>query len=210
MSSTPFLAVVLLLCGMSICGGADPTSPAGLSEKADGGTAKNAIDIGDLPGPNKPFKVIPYARVAKHLQKIGKAKAVEQMTKFAQTHDDDRVTLLCRMLFVAKPGKEFRVPWLGAPLFFGDTTGTDWPLCPIELVDNIPFYVVGGYNIGGEAETSIKYLEYCLENCDWSTVPIGEVSEARVGRALQTLLASKKWKQPLTESEREFLSDQVK
>jgi hypothetical protein len=113
------------------------------------------------------------------------------------------------MLFQAKPGGEFRPPALGAPAHLGDTEFKAWPREPIDLVDGVPFLVVGGYMLAGSPERAERYLAYCVENCDWNTQAFKPKSLEEKRKALAKLAASPGWKKPLTEEAVDALSRQI-
>jgi hypothetical protein len=114
------------------------------------------------------------------------------------------------MLFTAKPKTEFQRPAIGAADFLGKTEYANWPLEPIEMVDNVPFLVVRGYRLNGKAERPEEYVEYCVRNCEWLPTELKVRSSAEKQRALETLLASPKWKRGLNDKEKQFLSLQIK
>ncbi len=173
------------------------------------GREGESINLNDLPAVGKPFKVAPYVRAGAVLQKMGKEEGCKQLAKLAKQGDEGQVALLCRMLF-SKKEKPFRPPLLGEPAYLGGTSDDDWPLSPLEFVDDVPFVVVRGYTLEGKAETSLQYLNFCLENCEWSGIRLEKITDEGINKALEKLLASKKWKSPLVESERQFLSSQIK
>jgi hypothetical protein len=189
---------------------------------------KKNISIRDLPSVLVPgYSVDPYITAAVSLQTAGKEKAVETLTAFTRDLDKNwdkdvklgikeewrhgpKVVVLCRLLFTAKPKEEFRPCGLGAPICLGGTGPKDWPLEPIALVGGVPFLVVEGYFGGGAPEPASSYLDYCVRKCDWNT----ERYQAKTGeekqKALEKLLASKTWKNALTDEEKKFLSQQIK
>jgi len=118
----------------------------------------------------------------------------------------DRVIVLCRMLFVRRPGSVFRPPWIGTPILLGGTDPSEWPLQPIELVDGVPFLISRMYMINGLPEPDELYLRYCKKNCDWSSFRYRIKTKKPEKEALKELLASPKWKRPLTEEEKKFLA----
>src|SRR5882672_7824012 len=78
------------------------------------------------------YKVDPYTRAAASLQSLGKDKACAKLLALAKTrsekrdedpkwYEDLKVVILCRMLFSAKAGGEFRGPMIGGPSFLGNT-----------------------------------------------------------------------------------------
>lgn len=175
----------------------------------------NAADISldDLPSiQDGDYRVDPYMAAASRLQALGKEKACKRLQALAEQDDfpHGRVIVLCRMLFAKKAGSKFRRPEIGAASFLADTDYPDWPLEPIELVDGVPFLVTRGYSLGGHAEPSSVYLKYCMRNCDWSSVTFKPKSAAEKRKALEKLLSPKKWKQPLDEDDKKFLSSQIR
>ncbi|MDB5306218.1 MAG: hypothetical protein JWO38_420 [Gemmataceae bacterium] len=194
------LASLILGCGLPA------TAPVPNSVKA------RAVALKDLPAfhGRGAYKVDPYLAAAEWLQEAGKDKATETLAKWAEERDGDKVIVLCRMLFVVRPKGEFRRPSIGAPFQPGGADSRDWPLEPLELVDGVPFLVVRGYVLGGYPEPAREYLDYCLDKCDWSTKKYKPKTAEEKQKALAKLMASDKWKVPLTDDEKRFLADQIK
>jgi hypothetical protein len=158
------------------------------------------------------YKVDPYIRAAAALQGMGRQRAVDYLKAWAKKGADERLIVLCRMLFTARPGAEFRRPGLGAAFFFSGTDSVDadyknWPLEPIDLVDGVPFLIVWGYTVDGSPELPSEYLAYCIEKCDWSTYRFRAKSRAQKESALKKLLSLEKGKGKLAH---EFLRAQLK
>jgi hypothetical protein len=144
------------------------------------------------------------------LQAMGRERACEEMMAFVKRERDaEQIFVLCRMLFTKRGASEFRRPMIGGAVFLADTTYTDWPLEPIEVIDGVPFVITWGYILGGQAEPPESYLRYCMTDCDWSSVHYREQSPAEMRGALSKLLASPKWRRPLEEQERERLTEQI-
>ena len=167
----------------------------------------------DLPyGITGEFLAAPYIAAAAKLRAAGE----EATAKFLTAAVDDKkvrgrgVTVLCRMLYEAKPGEKFRRPLVGAPQLMGGTKAEDWPLEPITIVDGVPFVVVDGYSLGGLPESTEQYLKYCLDKCVWGSVKYVEKTEEERAKALTSLLASKTWKRPLSDGEKKILEAQIK
>jgi hypothetical protein len=114
------------------------------------------------------------------------------------------------MLFIKRSGSTFSRPSLGHPLLFGNTKIPDWPLEPIELVDGVPFLITQGYFCEGRSSSPEYYLDYCIQNCDWNSFRFKPRKGTEKEKALDRLLASKKWRSPLSQYERDFFSDQIK
>jgi len=165
----------------------------------------------DLPVFEK-YKADPYLIAAMKLQKEGKEKAVVALAELTAMPDEKNgmsVILLSRMLFKSKPKGEFRCPLIGLPVFISPTKSDEWPLEPIELVDGVPFLVVQGYLIGGEMESAVHYLEYCIKSCDWNTESFKPKTAEEKPNALAKLIASPRWEKPLTEEGKKVLSAQI-
>ncbi|HEY0981809.1 MULTISPECIES: hypothetical protein [unclassified Schlesneria] len=156
------------------------------------------------------YRVDPYILAAVKLQGMGKNKAVRILRVAARDPEqsENSVFVLCRMLFVPKNERIFRAPMIGIPELLGGTRHGDWPNLPIDIVDGIPVVIVRGYTLFGCAESSAEYVEYCLNECDWSRFEFRARSPAEKSKALQTLLASPKWKLALDDTEKECLSSQ--
>ncbi|MFO0969630.1 MAG: hypothetical protein U0793_29070 [Gemmataceae bacterium] len=186
---------------------------SGPSAGATAGRDVEGLSLKDLPEFNgaRAYKVDPYIAVAAKLQPMGKQKGSRILAELAKDADHgDKVIVLCRMLFTAKPKGEFRRPLLGGPDFLGGTVAADWPLEPIEIIDGIPFLIVRGYNLGGKPESAASYLAMCMSECDWQTAPFNARTRGDKQKALGKLFASRKWRRPLSEEEKEFLASQVK
>jgi hypothetical protein len=188
------------------------------------------ISLSDLPAVQQgKYKVDPFIKAAEQLQAVGRTNASRQLLALArQTTDsfsDQRVAVLCRMVFSRHAGSEFERPELGAPEFFGDPPGASislnnsrdsscfrtWPLEPIEMVDGVPFLVVRGYSVEAIVDPHYmeSYVRYCITNCDWSSVHFTPKTAKQKNEALTKLLASRKWRQPLEAYERDYLREQI-
>ena len=172
-----------------------------------------------LPG-SRAFKSDPYLHAAANLQMLGEEKAIAVLTALAtqETPKEGRRTiLLCRMLFDrAKPVRESRPPRLGLPSFVGKIEAKDWraewrdwPRMPIDLVDGVPFLVVDGYLISGQEERSDQYLDYCIRNCEWTDEVFEPKTAEEKRKALAKLVASPRWKQPLSDEAKKVLASQI-
>ena len=114
------------------------------------------------------------------------------------------------MLFVKKPGHDFERASLGGAHFAGDTSYSDWPLDPIEIVDGVPFAVITtGYMIFGACGPIDDYVRACMTNCDWSDYRFTPKSEKQKQDALAKLIASPKWKRSLTQDEIDYFTAQI-
>ncbi|WP_397569330.1 hypothetical protein [Schlesneria sp. T3-172] len=179
------------------------------------GAQPDDVSLRELPPLNfelvsQSYRVDPYISAAVKLQAMGKNKAVRILRVAASDPEqsENSVFVLCRMLFVSKNERIFRAPMIGTPELLGGTRHGDWPNSPIDIVDGIPVVIVRGYTLFGCAESPDAYLEYCLDECEWSRFEFRARSPAVKSKALQTLLASPKWKLALDDTEKQYLSSQ--
>ena len=164
------------------------------------------IDLKDLPT-FEDFRSDPYIAAAIKLQAAGKKDGMERLLELAKSpRGGIGAIVLCRMLFTAKPMKEFRRPALGVPLYFGYSTDSDWPLEPIELLDGVPFWIVRGYSRKGAAPQPEPYAKYCVENCDWQEIKFEKRSAAQKRAAFEKLIDRPKLR--LTFEEMKILQSQ--
>jgi hypothetical protein len=172
------------------------------------------VALKDLPrmGP-KTYRVDSYLKAAAQLQALEMDRAVAALSTLAAESDtipdEGKVFALCRMLFIARPGREFRHPRFGRTVFLSQTDYADWPLNPIEIIDDVPFCVLWGYEVLGAPESASEYLRYCIRECDWSTRVYGPKTNLEKQEALTKLLASPKWKNGLDARDRAYLTAQI-
>lgn len=212
-----FLTAACLGVAASFCG-------CNRSGSVESKSTKNAIEaLTGVVRTNQEYKVDRYLRAAIELQALGKDLACDVLLTFTKQYGDSKdltdgklaiqgreIVALCRMLFAKRPNSEFRRASIGGAVFLAGTDYEDWPLEPIDIVNGVPFSVVSGYSLAGQAEPAYNYISYCLENCDWNPYQFDLKSEAQKQEALSKLLASPKWKQELTPSEQGFFSAQIR
>jgi hypothetical protein len=156
------------------------------------------------------YKIHPYLKAAVELQNMGPGLAIQAMRSLTGNRvNDNKIIVLCRMLFETKIKSEFRRPHIGSAEFLGGTDYSDWPLEPIEIINGIPFLIVRGYSVAGKSELASSYLEYCIASCIWSTLRYELKSDAETRTAVNSLIASSKWKTQLSEEEIEWLFSQI-
>ncbi len=168
-----------------------------------------APDVAALGGINdhveNPFRIQPYLRAVAKLQALPERERALRLEEWAKSgRHDEQVIVLCRMLFEAREGGQFRRPMLGAPVFVGETTDADWPLEPIAVFQDVPICVVRGYMLGGQAEPATAYLEYCLKSCRWTSRAYRELDDKTLEQRLDAFVKSNVWPRPLRASEIEF------
>jgi hypothetical protein len=156
------------------------------------------------------YKVMPYLQLAAYMQSLEITPALKVLSFYSKTRQyEEQMIVLIRMLFCPKPGAPpLRRPMLGAPDFMGGTGFTEWVTEPIILTKKVPFLIVTGYSLGGQAETSLSYLQYTMEFGQWNTQTF-DVKQEELRGILDILIASSVWKTPLTPTEIEFLEKQI-
>lgn len=147
------------------------------------------------------FRADPYILAAMELQSLGREKALVRLHAMAQRKElDAPVWYLCRMLFAARPGSQFKGRGIGNHLYPDNTMDADWPLEPIELVDGVPFLLPVALFFTGEWPPVDLYVKYCEASCDWSSYRFSLKSERQKRDALSKLLMSPRWKIALPEA----------
>jgi hypothetical protein len=114
------------------------------------------------------------------------------------------------MVFTNNPGGTFRRPGLGAATFVGETTYSDCPLEPIEIVDGVPLVIAIRYQISGRMESPSDHVRYCMAECAWSTTGFTTRTRRQKEAGLAKLVASKKWRKMLSQWDRDYLADQLR
>ncbi|MDD3741713.1 MAG: hypothetical protein PHH30_10760 [Bacteroidales bacterium] len=156
------------------------------------------------------FKCNSYLNLANYIQSLEKNQAIELIKEYANTYQyEDQIIILTRMLFQSKNDSVLRRPYLGAAFFFSDTDYNEWPTEPIEIINNIPFLILGGYSLGGLSEPSLNYLEYCIENGEWTENIYSVKTEEELQAGLNVLLNDKKWNKELSTTEKLFFEKQI-
>ena len=156
------------------------------------------------------YKAVPYIKAAIELQNMGKDKAIAKLLSYSKIeNNDNKIIVLCRMIFEKKGNAVFRRPLSGGAVFFGGTTYGDWPTEPIEIINGLPFLITRGYCLAGVPEPALMYIKYCESNCLWKvkkyTIPTG----AEMNKALNLIIRSTKWKTELPESDKAFFYSQI-
>jgi hypothetical protein len=137
------------------------------------------------------YRISHYLNVAVELQALDPDRRAARLRDLAV--DPERASeayVLCRMLFEAKGGGEFRRPMIGAATFMDYGTYTDWPLEPITIQDGVPILVVTKYSLGGQPESPVKYFRYCQANCKWRDIKYEKFDAARVKKVIEAYIAA--------------------
>lgn len=156
------------------------------------------------------FKISPYLTVAKSLQSAGSDKAIVRLRSWADTRKyEDQVVILCRMLFEAKQGSEFRRPLIGGAILAEGAEDVAWPLEPIDIYEGVPILLAWGYVVDSKAELSRIYLDFCLANCNWREAHYSARSQDELEGIVAKWLTSRKWPVPLSDRDQRFFTAQA-
>ena len=173
-------------------------------------SAGEEIPIESCPAIGWHFKIAPYLSVAKSLQDQGRERAIQRLQSWADTRKhENQVVILCRMLFEAKTGQEFRRPRIGGAAFLGGSGYPDWPLEPIAIYEHVPILITYGYSLGGVPEFSGNYLRFCVDNCNWRQACYSVRSAEELKKIVAKWLTERKWPTPISAQDRAFFTDQV-
>jgi hypothetical protein len=168
------------------------------------------LSLKDCMSIDEDFRIKPFLAAARELQQMGQDKAVKRLRDWAKGGaNDDQVIILSRMLFEKKEGGEFRRPMIGGAVFLGGSSYDQWPMEPIALHKGVPILITRGYILDGKPEPSSTYLEYCVKNCQWSTVKFVEQDTDVLKKIIADFIKTSGWKEELTADEQHFLMNQA-
>lgn len=139
---------------------------------------------------------------ANRLIQLGPQRAYQVLRSSASDSDDEitpndeRVALLCRVLYCSAKAEPLRPPNFGRP-FMPERSmpNSDWQSFPLEFSDGVPFLLVGHYRqLGLITESGRDYLDYCYNNGVFRTNLFMIPDKYQALNALGSLLSSDKWK----------------
>lgn len=107
-----------------------------------------------------------------------------------------RRAMLCRILFVTKPGSFLRPPnFVYSDLPIPSMPGSTWPDLPMVQVNGVWFLLSENGGMGDfGSDTDWSYFNYCRENGRFRTTPLRLPTVHESRQALRSLFASKRWK----------------
>ena len=121
------------------------------------------------------------------------ATAGDQDMRFKYDLDEQRIFLILRLLFVPKDGTSEMPPLnIGGrvpPLRVGANA---WPLFPLAVQGNIPFFMIDGHILAGVPESPLVHLEYCKNKCILRPDLLMPISSA--DEAVRQMVESERWK----------------
>ena len=144
-------------------------------------------------------------QVANHLRKLGKDKSLAALrTYLTSGGDNDKVLVICRLLFVNPKG--WGAPILGQPSpSINQDTAKKFPLFPVALSDGVPFLLVEGYQLEGLPESAND----CLKLCEGFALVKEDYSTADYEKAARALTQTKEFRQLYQEADRQAMADMI-
>lgn len=115
-----------------------------------------------------------------HLQSAGTEESLKTLRDYwtiarqaPEYSNPENILLVARILFVyadEQKGKPRLL--LGQPDLEEPEDPTLFPVFPLCIHQGIPFLIIGGYRIGGEAQPPIEYVEWCSRHCELRSDPL--------------------------------------
>ena len=152
-------------------------------------------------GAFNPLKLI---RAVNHLRLLDKNEALRRLrlycdlaTKDSEQSwrydlDKNRIFLIAQLLFVRRGGRvgmpDLR---LAATDSSGDKVDPAWPLFPLVVHGDIPFFMASGHIFGGSTESPLVLLEFCEKQCELRHTALVP-SESPIS-AVEKIYHSKNW-----------------
>ena len=137
-------------------------------------------------------------KCANRLIEIGEDKAyrvlISNASTMGVTPDDERVALLCRVLYQQDKERPLRPPPFGAPnVPYRSMAAEDWPDLPLVFSKGIPFLLVSGYIYYGPPPNVKEYVAYCRNSGVFRVEPYKLSCWSAGPDALHALFLSEKW-----------------
>ncbi|HWB03793.1 MAG TPA: hypothetical protein VG796_12275 [Verrucomicrobiales bacterium] len=152
----------------------------------------------------KDFRAAHFAEAVNYFVALGEDEAVRQLEELAPGrgsngklafHMNERVGWMCRVLFEPKGAEPLREPRFGAlRLPYLSMPAKNWPLYPVALSGSTYFVLSEGYSLGGLAEDTGKYLQYCRKAGTFRKKPVPVPDKAQAAKDAAALKESEVWK----------------
>lgn len=144
-------------------------------------------------------------QVVNHLRQLGKDKCLAVLRDYlAAGGEHDKVLVICRLLFVNPKGWE--PPILGETVpAIGQHMAKQFPLFPIALSDRVPFLLVRGYSLKGQAESAFA----CVKLCDGFALVKDDYPLVGYEKAARALTQSDSFRQLYDAADRPEMADMI-
>ncbi len=125
------------------------------------------------------FDPVRLIRAVNHLRSLGKNEALRRLRFYHDMAikdngrswrydlDKQRIFLIARLLFIRRDGRsempDMRIGGTAPDAARGDPS---WPLFPLVVSNDIPFFMASGYSLAGCAESPLAHLKFCEGHCE--------------------------------------------
>lgn len=138
------------------------------------------------------------------LRRAGKERSLAALREYAHADpgSDDKIVVICRLLFVNPQG--WKPPSLGGvepPV--NQTALKRFPLFPVALPNRVPLLLVKGYRSGGKGETPAR----CLKRCESLALVENDFPLGGYREAARTLFRTEAFLQLYDEQTRKEMTD---
>lgn len=107
--------------------------------------------------------------------------------------DEQRVFAIVRLLFVPNDAQAWPVVGAGDPVGVRLADAAPWPLFPLALVQQIPFFLPIAYDVlGAGPQSPTEHLDFCAAHCRMRDAPLAP--SASPVAAVEELTASPAWR----------------
>jgi hypothetical protein len=150
----------------------------------------------------KDFNPAKLVRAVNHLMPMGKKKAIQELREYLKiardsanetmrreenidTSDRTCVFLIVRLLFESaepneKPPAIMTVPFTPIP---DDKDKTYWPLYPIHMQDDVPFFLVYGGGLGGVPDQPERHIDWAEKHGRLRSKPLRPIDNPMLAAA---------------------------
>ena len=193
-----------------------------LKNQVPQGTFESIRIIHNSPKPKAiGFDPISLIKAVNHLRDLGFDEAIRRLriyhdlTMKARSFnaqydlDNQRLFLIIRLLFIRKDGNP-RMPRIGLGATMPrepDDLYDNWPLFPLAVRGDIPFFMVNGYILRGLPESPLIHIKYCQKNCIVRKKPMAP-SLSPI-QAVKNIYCTKEWQAIFTSRDKDKLRSQA-
>jgi hypothetical protein len=180
-----------------VCGGAGEAPPAWMFAEEELRSILRTLDEAPSYSSGWVYNPRGVIRAVNALQPLGKEKALAAVTEYLRVspgsfdaHAVDGMFLVLRTLFaIPSPPGHMPIMMVGEPSPMAPEDQTKIPRFPIYIQDDIPFLIVNGYSLFGQAEDPRKHLNYFREHGVIRSLPLRPSPDpvASIRKALDTL-----------------------
>lgn len=135
------------------------------------------------------FVSIDQRRAARELKAIARINQANEST----TPVDERIALLCRVLFDPEHNRLRRHRFGGIAVIARHTSDSEWPMSPLVKTGETFFILPTGFSVQGLSESVDDYIDYCLIHGRFRTKLMPVPTPESAQKDLDSLLSSERW-----------------